>query len=247
VQGGTAAGFVFLAAVVPFATACGRIGYDALDAAVDAVDARVDAATERSMTLEIAEDLDDGELETSRGFGVGGFAPQGERNSWIYMGGYDSSLISGEGLTVSYFRFRLDEAIPAGSRIVEARMRLFARDVWEWEPSSDHVWIAAEDARSTTQPTRVEDAPTLATGRPITARVRWPAEGELAWPLDEWHETGDVAPCVQQLVDTYGGLAAGAYVTVYVFRDGGATHGELACEDWSHPDTNHARLRLRWR
>lgn len=197
--------------------------------------------------LAIAADLDDGELETTQSFGTVGYAPQGERSGWTYMGGYDSASAPGEGLTASFFRFGVDRAIAPGSTVTRAVLRLFGADTWAWDPSTDYEWIAAEDVADASRPTQRQDAPSLPTGRPITARVRWPASPPLDWTIGDWNETTDFAAVVQELVDRYAGLATGAHVQIFVFRDGGATDGEVAAEDWSSPASHPAELVLAWR
>ena len=88
------------------------------DSSQDAtVDAQTDGATEHSVVLRVSGDLDDGELESSRTFGTAGYAPQGERNGWTYMGASVPTGAGDDGVTISFFRFALPEGI--GARIVE--------------------------------------------------------------------------------------------------------------------------------
>jgi hypothetical protein len=205
--------------------ACGRVGYERHD------------ASSRSIVLRIANDLDDGELEDSRSFGTAGFAPQGERNGWIYMGAF------GGGVTISYFRFTVAEAIPMGARVSSARMRLYGTDAFSFEPDMDYETIAAENAADPSPITQYEDAPHRPTGRPLTtASARWPPSGRLEWTLGAWNETADFAAAIQELVDRYG-LPGGAHIQLFVFRPDSVA-GEVAAEDFSNGGGHPAELVL---
>lgn len=196
--------------------------------------------------LAIQSDADDGELETSGDYGINGFAQQGEANNAIFMGGYDTDERPGEGLTFGYFRFALQAGLPAGATVERAQLRVYATDQFWWD-ASDFLWIALEDSADAAVISAIADAPLRAGGRPLTATVRWPEAGALDWTFDTWHETSDFGTLLQELVDRYGGLATGAHVQVFVYRDGGTTNGEVAVEDFSHPATHHAELVVEWR
>jgi hypothetical protein len=214
---------------------CGRLGYETLDAGIE----------QRTF---VASDLDDGELDSTGFFGTGGYAPQGERNGWHYLGGYGTEESPvGNGLTVAFYRFELPEPIPAGATIEEATLRLWGTDTWVWDASRMAEQIVVEDSADAQVITSLADAPLQPAGRPLVpGEVRWPESGGLAWTLGGWNETQNLATLVQALVDRHGGLAAGAHVQLFFFRDA-RENGEVAAEDWIHPDDHEAELVIRRR
>jgi hypothetical protein len=48
------------------------------------------------------------------------------------------------------------------------------------------------------------------------ATVLWPGSGATALVVNNWNVSPSLAPVVQELVDCYGGLAAGSYVTLWI-------------------------------
>jgi hypothetical protein len=56
-----------------------------------------------------------------------------------------------------------------------------------------------------------------ATYRVVTsAAAIWPNSGATAYAASAWNTSPSLAPVLQELVDTYGGLAAGSYITLWV-------------------------------
>jgi hypothetical protein len=214
-------------------------------------DAEVDA--EEPLVVDevwvVATDLDDGELDATRAFGDSGYAPQGERSCWTYMGGYDPTTTPGTSETMSFFRFALPSAIPAGATIRGAQLRLYGRDVWFWRPADHTLSVVAERSADAEPISSYADMPGYPGGRSIgAARVLWGAGGgaPLEWALGGWNPSPDLSPLVQELVDEQGGLAAGAHVQLFLWREAATDDGEVAAEDYCSPDANHAELSLSW-
>ena len=237
---------------------CLRVGLDPLprveadDAGADA-DADADADTDAPpvvVTMVVEDDLDDGELDGSGYYGEDGYAPQGESSCWTYLGGYDPTALPGDGETVSFFRFALPRVVPAGSRITEARLRLYGRDVWHWRPAEHTLGVYLERSADARRVSSIDDLPKGGgEGRPLLGvYVLWGVAGgeELHWRVDDWNESPDLSPVFQALVRERSGLAEGAHVQLFLFRDEVTSDGEVAAEDFCHPASNEATLRLGW-
>ncbi|MGE5784009.1 MAG: hypothetical protein ACM3ZE_05435 [Myxococcales bacterium] len=197
------------------------------------------------MVLPLTEDGDDGQFDPSLSALPTGWSAQGERSNVLYVGAYniDDWGGLGNGYTTGAFRFTLSNDIPAGAHITDARLSLYGRDVWEWDSSVDALQIAVELTDDADPISGLTDMPLSASGRPILANtVRWPEAGGLNWQYPGWNESTNVAPLLQELVDTVGGLQAGAHVQLYVFGVTSNINSEVTLEDSSHSDANHPTL-----
>ena len=196
-----------------------------------------------SQQLAIARNLDDGEII----YGWSGeWFPDGESGSgYNYIGYYATR---GEPVW-GYFRFELASAIPAGSVVQEARLLLRGRARYSWEPAIDYLVVAAEQRADALQVAGKEDRPGGTSGTTLTsAVVRWPASGGLTWSTTGDNQTPDLAPVFQELVDTHGGLAAGAHVQLWLHDPDESADSEVAAEDFSYATGTgeHARLSIDW-
>ncbi|MCA9670012.1 MAG: hypothetical protein KC503_30665 [Myxococcales bacterium] len=259
-----------LLALLPLAS-CLRVGFvapddDAGDAASDQprldFDAPValDAAFESGgddllaptvvLNMAVQSDLDDGELDGSGSFGTNGYAPQGERNCWTYMGGYSPNVGPGDGTTISFFRFALPRAIPDGATIVSAKLELYARAGWMWQPQAHTLSIFGERASDAARVTSLADSPQKPGGRTLTtASQPWGVEGDgpLVWPSSGWQTAPDLSAVVQEIVDGAKGVAQNAHLQLFIYRPPPNDSGEVAVEDYCHSDGNHARLSIAFR
>lgn len=196
--------------------------------------------------IPIEHDLDDGELDGTGTLGeMMGFLPQGEVDSnAVFMGGYAVTVDHpGLGVTYGYFRFTLDRPIRAADDFGPVHLRVFAKDVWSWIPGLA-IQIRAEVSADAGRVTSIADAPMPLGGRTLTdAEVRWPSTGDLDWPPDTWQESPDLSVLLREVATRAGDLPVGAHVQLFVFRtEPPDEDGEVAAEDFSHPDDHAARL-----
>lgn len=198
-----------------------------------------------SMSVSIAEDEDDGQFDPSLTTLPYGWSTVGERNNILYSGAYNPNDWGGlgNGLTTSAFRFSLAEEIPAGATVADAWLSLFGRGTWNWTNESSALSIGLEFSEDADPITGIEDMPLTVTGRPLVSTVaRWPEVGGLTWLVNDWNDSVNVAPLLQELVDSYGGLPAGAHVQFFVYGANPGINGEVAIEDSSNPAGNGANL-----
>lgn len=191
----------------------------------------------------IEDDLDDGQLDTAGLYGVSGYAPQGETDFEIYMGGFSRDEFAGEGYSYCYFRFRLDRAISADGDIAPIFLRLYGADTYYWDPSSQALQIRAELSPDAARIESIDDAP-IRGGRALTeTELRWPASGGLDWRVGDWNDSPDLTPLLREVAAVHDGLASGAHIQFFLYRDiPPSVRGEVAAQDSSHPDDNGPRL-----
>lgn len=199
------------------------------------------------MSLTISDDGDDGQFDPSTSVIPAGWSAQGEYSNTLYLGSYNIAEWGGlgGGLTPSAFRFTLSHAIPAGSTVVDATLALYGRDAWDWDNSSDSLQVAVELSEDAEQVAGAADLPLVAGGRETLATTaRWPEVGGLAWQNLSWNESPNLAALLQELVDTVGGLEAGAHVQFFVYGTTANINSEVAVEDSSHSDTHAPTLTI---
>jgi hypothetical protein len=202
-------------------------------------------STAFSMTMPIEANEDDGQFDPSLTTLQYGWSTVGERNNILYSGSYNPSDWGGlgNGLTTAAFRFALAEQIPAGATVVDAWISLFGRGTWSWSNESHALAIGLEFSDDAAPIAGISDLPFTLTGRPLVSAVaRWPELGGLTWLVNNWNDSVNVAPLIQELVDTYGGLSAGAHVQFFVYGANPGTNGEVAIEDSSNPAGNTPTL-----
>jgi hypothetical protein len=196
-----------------------------------------------NLTVSIAENADDGELELGY---LGELFVDGEPGyTNTIFAGYNQVPIGGP--VWVFLRFTLANALPATATITSANLRAWGTILFAWTPSVDAARVRIELSGDAPQVASRDDAPELATiGRPLSAgAVRWPASGGLAWQWPAWNTSPDLAPLFQELVTTQGGVAAGAHVQLWLDADP-SVDGEVGIEDFSHADAHHSELTLYW-
>jgi len=151
--------------------------------------------------------------------------------------------------TWAYFRFRLDQALPAGAVITGASLELWGHDlVGSWNSSSDALEILVEDAADALAAASTADIPLQVGGRPVTqAKVRWPTTGGLAWKLTQYNASSDLKAPLQELVNDYGGLAQNAHVQLWI-RGVQAKQAEVGTHNFLEPGyaAHPHRLTISW-
>lgn len=198
-----------------------------------------------SMSMSVEANEDDGQFDPSFISLPYGWSTVGERNNMLYAGSYNPAEWGGlgNGLSTTAFRFALSEDIPAGSTVADAWLSLYGRAIWSWENASDALFIGLEFSDNAAPISGIEDMPFTETGRPlVSTEARWPEVGGLAWLVNNWNDSVNVGPLLQELVDTYGGLAAGSYVQFFLYGVAPGTNAEVAIEDSSSPAGNAPTL-----
>jgi hypothetical protein len=170
----------------------------------------------------ITDDQDDGEIGPPVLY-------DGESLNRNYTGFWSSTQ------TRAFLRFTLPSAIPSGAHVIDARMHLSAVGVAGMSDTTEVLVVAAD---------RLPDAPPIATATdypggtaatPITTSVTWPAFA--AWPALGAVTSPDLSPIIQELVDSSGGLAAGAHVALWMWGTGYTHDAEVGFQDTSGPIT----------
>lgn len=199
------------------------------------------------MQLTVTDDADDGQFDPSTSVIPAGWSVKGERSNLLYMGSYNIAEWGGlgGGLTPSVFRFTLSHDIPAGATITSAALSLYGLDVWDWDNTTDALSIALEFSDDAAPITSSADMPLAVGGRDLlTATARWPESGGLVWQHPGWNTSPNLAALLQELVDTLGGLNAGAHVQLYVYGAVSNVNSEVAVEDSSHSGDHAATLTI---
>jgi hypothetical protein len=179
----------------------------------------------KQMVLKVTASTDDGEIDNNN------FLVNGE--SGTILSGY----WGGPNATWAFFRFELDQALPAGAVVTGASLELWGVDMHgSWDPASDALEVLFEDAADVSSAAgKKEDAPFLVGGRPVVnAKVRWPTAGGLAWQLNQYHATPNLKTPIQELVNKYGGLAQNAHLQLWI-RGVQAKQAEVGTHDFLEP------------
>jgi hypothetical protein len=185
----------------------------------------------------VSANANDGEISASPTW-----YQNGEPGYHIYMG-----EDNGGKNVYGYFRFQLAAAITTGSDITSATLEVVASDTWQWD-ADDALKIWAEDSSNAAEVTTAQNHPNLGSSpRTLTtATQRWPVSGGLSWPSAG---TGITSPsfdnCIQELVDSYSGLAQNAYIQIWIAKNTlQSTSEEVACADYSHTTYDPAELTI---
>ncbi len=182
----------------------------------------------------LTADQDDGEVDDID------LSTTGEGNR-IYLGYWEPY-----GATWFFFRFLLDRPIPAGAELTDARLELWglAPD-GNWGQPDHGLLMQLEDAADAAVVRSGTDNPDNPEGRSLLPiSVRWPDRGTLVWQVDGYNRTPNLAPLLNQLASSRGGLSSGSHVQFWVrgaFRYGNA---EVATPDSTHVIEREARLSL---
>ncbi|MFZ5785101.1 MAG: hypothetical protein ACOY3Y_01555 [Acidobacteriota bacterium] len=183
------------------------------------------------LTLTLASAPDDGEITSPS------FYPSGE-GAQINMG-HIGVVVWG------YFRFALTQAIPSGAAITGAALTLRGSGSYQWG-ANKALEVLAELSADAPAVAGAADAPgSGASGRSVTSAVRWPASGGLSWQGGQDNTTPSLAPILQQVVTSKGGLASGSHIQLWI-RGAQTSDGTVATDDFTATGyaTHPARLTL---
>jgi hypothetical protein len=194
--------------------------------------------------LAITTAIDDGECDHGDVY-----LPDGELAGPDPVGLY-AGWWSGD-FTWVYLRFSLTASIPGGASITAAELAMWgiAAPVANasWNPATHALRVFAEDASDAQAVTSNKDCPSGAKPRPMTTtKVRWPAAGGLAWKVDGYNTITTLAPAIQELVDRYDGLQAGAHLQLWIRSDFANTNAEVVSQDFKNPLYKATTLTIGW-
>lgn len=162
------------------------------------------------------DNLDDGAIYPAANGYSAHWYPSGEDNAEgrQYLGQFPNGA-----QYYAYMRFRLPAAVPAGSIIDSAVLEIAGHDEYAWAGAyALRVWV--QDTPDAPAVGGVTDYPQDGGSVVLSAdSVRWPEVGGLPWQQPGPNATPDLAPLLQALVDTHGGLAADAYVQFWIGED----------------------------
>jgi hypothetical protein len=163
-----------------------------------------------------SENLDDGAMFPAGDGYNAHWYPSGEDNAEgrQYLGQFPTSE-----QYYAYMRFRLPEAVPAGSSVEGVVLEISGHDEYDWRGAyALRVWV--QDTPDAAAVGGTFDYPQDGSSVVLSAEsVRWPESGGLVWQQPGPNATPDLAMLVQALVDAHGGLAAGAYVQFWIGED----------------------------
>ena len=210
-------------------------------------DAELDAPPCQTVTvhLVVEADQDDGEQDYGELLLQGESPP--DSDDGLMMGFWEDD---GPSVTWGFFRFRLTTELPPDADVQEARITLWGRtltvsgDGWDARVDALRIWAeSSADARRVTSGSSDNFSPS---DRTLTDRsVRWPStDGGLDWRVGADNTSSDISPLVQELVERYGGLAAGSHIQIWIRGDFNSGNREVGTEDWSYPEEHHAALDL---
>jgi len=162
------------------------------------------------------ENLDDGAMYPAGDGYLPHWYPSGEENAegCQYLGQFPTSA-----QYYGYMRFQLPEAVPAGAVVDSVVLEIFGHDEYSWNGAyALRVWV--QDTSDAAAVGGTFDYPQDGSSVVLsTESVRWPEEGGLVWQQPGPNATPDLAALLQALIDAHGGLAAGAYVQLWVGED----------------------------
>ncbi len=142
-------------------------------------------------------------------------------------------------------RFQLPTAIPSGATITSASLSAFGDGRDSWNDSLDYLEIFVNDSSNAPQVVNSDDQPGGANGlnfssapgnvvSGIDVKVRCPVgAGGLAWNDSLLNTCSGLETLIQFLVNKYGGLAAGAYVQIWMYNPR-LTDAEIIMADYGH-------------
>ena len=173
----------------------------------------------------IAAGADDGQLHYSGGWLID------NTGQLAYFGRWSSNP------EFVWLRFTLGATIPSGATIDSANLACYGysdHNVHDW-------WAYVTESGDAPNPADASYRPSWASSGHTTT---YPAAEEGAgafhdttgdWAASAWN-TKDIKTLIQHLVDTYGGLASGAHIVVWLVGDNALSDVENDFEAYDFPD-----------
>lgn len=170
-----------------------------------------DTTSDVVLNSTIQSSSDDGAIYFS-----GGQYSQSSFSSWIggeYPTGYRE---------YGYLRFQLSSAIPAGATINQSYLSVKGLYTYNWNSTLHGLKICAQKTgANASQVTSYTEHPDYVGTTTVltTTCARWPSTGGLTWLIDQQNISVNISSVIQELVDTYGGLAANNYIQLWITTD----------------------------
>ena len=166
--------------------------------------------------LVIVDDLDDGAVYLGADGMMGEWLPSGEMTGLGFCGEYP-----GNARYFAWLRFAIPEGLPADTQVHAATIEMYGHATYFWdETHALRVWV--QQTADADAPASVSDHPEDPAGVLLgDASVRWADADDtgLTWVIPGPNASPDLAPLVQQLIDSNGGLEAGAHVQFWIAED----------------------------
>ncbi len=233
---------------------CGRIRYDRLSFQTNQ-DASPDADANTGADGSTGSDASSGADCQTLATTIQTAQDDGSFDGTIWnVNGEAAALFFGHWNTTTeygYFRFQLPSAIAPGSTITSASLSFWGVTTGgNWNTAlQEYIQINVEESANAAVVANFNQYPNGSQPRVLAAPVvRWPTTGALPWNLNTWNTSSSVAPLLQHLVDTYGGLAANAHVQFWLGYPFGPTayDADVGTEDRSRNGGHEAKLNIGW-
>jgi hypothetical protein len=195
-------------------------------------------------TMIVTDDGDDGEMIGDAPFTTGFVYHRGSSSNPLWPA-ESSSNGPAKIRQLAFFRFTLPQEIPSGATITSSAVQLYGASTNSWDPAVDALRIYAQKSADSSQFDAINDYPGDVGGTVLSsAHTRWPAAGGLTWSHNAYNSSVSLNTIIQELVDGYGGLAAGSHIQILVTKDnfdGGDS--AVAITDYANAHgTNTAKL-----
>ncbi|MGZ6398920.1 MAG: hypothetical protein ACXWRZ_14670 [Bdellovibrio sp.] len=160
-------------------------------------------------TVQIAQDADDGLIVSDAPNHGSGHYPHD-----AYAGEWNANYRD-----YTYFRFQVPQNIPANSLIYNANLNIYALNENIWDESMDalEIWVQKDSDAPVVLDQTYYPGDTAGTVL-STASVPWQDLNSvgLIWRQNSWKKTPNLKVLLQELVNTYNGLAAGSHFQFWV-------------------------------
>lgn len=189
----------------------------------------INVTIEKQQEVKILADTDDGEVYS------GSLLTNGESGN-IYIGEYSNQYLWG------WLRFKLPFDIPSGSIVSSvSNIKVYKKGSYSWIDGQYPIGIWAEKSNNPSVITSVNERPINgSSARTLTDTIiRVPESGGLTWsPYNDWFSF-NIAPLIQELVDTFGGLTKDNYIQFWLSTYSiNADNNEVSFSDYNNTTTD---------
>lgn len=195
--------------------------------------------------ISIAADTDDGEIGWTGGGWL--FYQSGETGNVAYIGDYDNDDVW------AFFRFILPSAVPAGATFdtAQCKLELYGKDAWNWVDGTSDLIVYATDGNNPAAPTGTANRPS-GNGGDTTLTTSFAQVDNVTWSTAGYNSligagANTIAAILDELHTSYT-LDSGDAIVIWVKGNnayaGAATGRQVGVEDYSHADSNPAKLTI---
>jgi hypothetical protein len=191
------------------------------------------AAGGGNIVVSVAANNDDGQMLSSAWYN------NGESSDGITWAGYVSSEEQ-----YFVFNFVLSAAIPAGTTVTNATVRVYGRDAYLWSNGTDDLVVKATDAASAPVVANVSERPVECDGGSTATTTTTVAWNNVTWDTAGWNTSPNISTVINELVSDNSGLANGARICLWI--NGGPVEHYVGGELYEHAGSNPAELTIQW-